>query len=317
MAKSPWFLSLCTEANLAKKRTGSSTLTARFTETVLGNPKSFTKRDLTPLQARYHDIHGDLRASAPYLSKPGSPSSAELSQPEPPSPGKPRVAFDRLPVADMEPRIKYWNEYDDGSDGGEPEDEYALYINPDDQGDFPGLAYVRAITTLPYEKAKQWFERRKSGEEARPLLSSAHARPTYSSWAIESEEEGYSSSDGIPQEGYSACCALPSTSEQKATRYREKMLSRGTVGCFLTSFVLLTIAGLLIWTGKRKLRVEVDAGVTLGVMVSLLCACTGLGMTLYRRDRLKTMYRVVFGGAFVASCLLNGVLLIMVLGSTP
>ncbi|KAM4065640.1 SPX domain-containing protein [Hirsutella rhossiliensis] len=300
-----------------RKWTGSSTLTSRFTETILGNPKSFTKRDFTPLQARYDDILGDLRASVPSFSKTSSPSSVELSQPEPPSPGNSRPAFGHLPAAEMEPRIKYWNEYDDGSDGGGPEDEYAIYINPDNEVDFPGLAYVRAITTLPYEKAKQWFERRKSSDETRPLLSSAYARPRCSSPTIESEEEGYSSSDAIPHEGYSTYCALPSTSEQKVTRYRERVLLRGTVGCFLTSFVLLVIAGVLICTGKRKLRVEVDAGVTLGVMVSLLCACCGLGMTLYRRDALRATYRLVVWGAFVASCLLNGMLLVMVLGSTP
>lgn len=216
----------------------------------------------------------------------------------------------------MEPRIKYWNEYDDGSDDGRAEDEYAIYIDPDHEADFPGLAYVRAITTLPYERAKQWFERRKSGDETRPLLSPAYARSRYSSPAIESEEEGYSSSDGIPQQGYSTYRALPSTSEQKLTRYREKVLLWGTVGCFSTSFVLLAVAAMLVCTGKRKLRVEVDVGVTLGVMVSLLCACMGLGMTLCRRDTLETMHRLLVWGTFVASCLLNGMLLVVVLGST-
>lgn len=99
-------------------------------------------------------------------------------------------------------------------------------------------------------------------------------------------------------------------------RYRERVLLRGSAGCLVASFFLLGVAGTLMATGRRRLRVEVDAGVTVGVMASL-CACAGLGMTLYRRDALPLTHRLAVWGAFAASCLLNGMLLVLVVGSTP
>lgn len=138
-----------------RKWTGSTALTSRFNGDVLGNPKSFIRRDLTPLQARHDDILADLRAAAPQLSEPSSPSSYERSLPEPPSLSRPRVSFAPLPL----PPVKYWNEYDDGSEAGGPDDDYAIYVNPDEQPDFPGPACVRAMVAVPYEKARQWLHR--------------------------------------------------------------------------------------------------------------------------------------------------------------
>ncbi|POR38637.1 Uncharacterized protein TPAR_01156, partial [Tolypocladium paradoxum] len=297
-----------------RKWTGSVTLTSRFNETILGDPRSFTRRDFTPLQARHDEILADLRAAAPQLSEPSSPSSD--GQPESSSPRRTRVDFEALPPVHTSSRVKYWNEYDDGSDAGSPEDDYAIYINPEEDTGFPGMAYVHAIVSLPLDKAKQWFGQRR-GREEQPLLSAENTSQGYSSTAVDSEEEGYASSDGYPFHGYAAHYALPSINEQKVARYREKVLLWATVGCFVASFVLQGIAGILISAGKRKLRVEVDAGVTVGVVVSLFCACTALGMTLYRRDPLTVTYRLMIWSTFVASCLLNGMLLVLVLGNTP
>ncbi|KAJ6436553.1 hypothetical protein O9K51_10920 [Purpureocillium lavendulum] len=253
-------------ADCFKKWTGSTTLTSRFNDIVLGNSKSFTRRDFSALQTRYDALLSELRSAAPVLSDPGSPSSDEQPLPEPPSPGTARVSFDPFPPTQMGPQVKYWNEYDDGSDAGGPEDDYAIYINPSEDTSFPGMAYVQAIVSMPSVKAKQWFRPRHRGEW-RPLLSSANTSQSYSSTAVDSEEEGYASSDGLPYQGYMTHYALPSVSEQRAMRYRERALLWGTVGSFIASFVLLGIAGILTSTGKRKLRVEVDAGVTVGIML--------------------------------------------------
>ncbi|KND89723.1 Uncharacterized protein TOPH_05766 [Tolypocladium ophioglossoides CBS 100239] len=300
-----------------RKWTGSITLSARFNESILGNPKSFTRRDFTPLQVRYDEILAGLRAAAPQLGEESSPSSDEQPLPESLSPRRTRVDFDALPPAhNMSSQVKYWNEYDDGSDAGGGEDDYAIYINPEADTGFPGMAYVHSIVSLLFEKARQWLWQRRDGEE-QPLLSAENTSQGYSSTAVDSEEEGYASSDGFPYRGYTAHYAFPSINEQKMARYREKVLLWATVGCFVASFVLLGIAGILISTGKRKLRVEVDVGVTVGVVASLFCACTALGMTLYRRDPLTLTYRLMIWSTFVASCLLNGMLLVLVLGSTP
>ncbi|OAA42150.1 spx [Metarhizium rileyi] len=306
-----------------KKWTGSTTLSARFNENILAEPKSFTKRTFEHLQSRHDEILTTLQAAMPHfsdLSSLGSDAQADF-EPAFPEFGQSRhVDFDPLPSAQMDSPVKYWNEYDDGSEAGGPEDEYAIYINPEDETGFPGLAYVNAMLSLPYEKAKQWFKPKRPSPETRPLLGSQRSRQGslgYASTVVntDSEEEEYASSDGYPYLGYAAHYALPSISEQRVQRYREKVLMWGTLGCFVVSFALLGIASVLILTGKRKLRVEVDAGVTVGVMVSLFCAGSGLGMTLYRRDPLPILYRLAVSSAFVTSCILNGMLLVLVLGN--
>lgn len=218
---------------------------------------------------------------------------------------------------------KYWNEYDDGSEAGDAEDGYAIYINPDDSSGFPGMGYVNAIVTMPYEKIRGWF-RLKDQRESRPLLGDDH--PSYGGYGGYSsaghtdsdEEAGYSSSDGIPTEGYATHYAsLPSINEQQVRQYRERVLFWGTLASFAASYILMGVAAILISTGKRKLRIEVDVGVTVGVMMSLFCSCAGLGMTLYRRDNLSLAMRLLVWLSFTASCLINGMLLILVVGNTP
>lgn len=102
-----------------------------------------------------------------------------------------------------------------------------------------------------------------------------------------------------------------------ANSYHENVFFWGTIGCFIASFVLLAITGLLIFTGKHKLRAEVDAGVTVGVVASLFSSGSALGMALYRRDLLSLSYRLMVWCTFIASWLLNGKLLVLVVGNAP
>lgn len=285
--------------------------------------KSFTRRDFTPLQARYDGLLAKVRALAPPSSEPSSLVSNNSRLPAP------RTA--RRPVADHSslssrpiPPAKYWNEYDDGSDTGPVDDGYAIYIDPDSDPGFPGLAYAHAILAMPYKTASRWFGSRTTAER-QPLLSDDRHRtrtrsrlhPPCASSGLDSDEEACSSSDGLPSDGYATHYALPSLNDQRALRYRERVLFWGTTACFAASFSLLAIAAILLSAGKRRFRVEVDAGVSVGVMFSLFSACTGLGMSLNRRDDLPLSYRLLVGAAFVTSCLLNGVLLVIVLGNAP
>lgn len=179
---------------------------------------------------------------------------------------------------------------------------------------------------MPFEKAKQWF-RIRDNPERRPLLdndsgvarANGGPRNGYASTSAntDSEEEGYASSSEFPSQGYVGLYAFPSIAEQKVVRYRERALFLGTIGCFVASFILLAIAGILISTGRHKLRVEVDAGVTVGVVVSLFGACMALGMTLYRQNPLSVMHRLLVWTAFITSCILNGMLLVLVVGNSP
>lgn len=257
----------------------------------------------------------------------GSPSSDDHTSAFDSRPSSSRQGVEQRDFAQARPsplrtntQTKYWNEYDDGSEAGGPEDEYAIYIDPDDETIFPGLGYIQAILSLPLEKAKQWFRLGGHDAERDPLIPDGRSRRGgYASTAInsDSEEEGYASSADLPARGFAAHYAFPSIGDQKMLQYREHVLFWATLGTFLVSFLILAISGVLIITGRHKLRVEVDAAVTVGVLMSLLCSCMGLALTMYRRAPLSLLYRLVVWATFVASCMLNGMLLVLVVGNAP
>jgi hypothetical protein len=180
------------------------------------------------------------------------------------------------------------------------------------------------MISFPFEKAKEWLGKPQAAER-QPLFSSFSSGDSInqgygSTTAVHTdseEEDAYASSDGFPARGYATHYAMPSVNAQQLRRYRERVLFWGTIGCFGATFIFLGIAGILISTGRHKLRVEVDAGATVGAVVSLFCACSGLGMTLYREDELSLSYRLAVWAIFIASCLLNGMLLILILGNAP
>lgn len=327
----------------SQKWTGSPTLGARFRDNVLGHPKSFTRRDFSQLQAQYDDVLNTLRTTQTSFSEPSSPSCDEHPTPTPAPPRRRSGAeedqlFTPLPPPQQAQRQHYWNEYDDGSEAG-GEDGYAIYINPDDySGGFPGLQSLQTALATPLEKLRVWFGR-PPNPERQPLLPTTNGDGTAAAAAIggppllvgysttipaaaatattETDEDCSSSDELFPAMGYRAhyAATFPSVGEQRMTRYRERVLFAGTLGCFAASFLLLGIAALLIVTGRHKLRAEVDAGATLGAVASLCCACVALGMTMYRRDPLSAMHRTAVGVTFLTSCLLNGMVLVLVVGS--
>ncbi|QPC68495.1 hypothetical protein HYE67_010726 [Fusarium culmorum] len=314
-----------------KKWTGSTTLATRLYENILSDPKSFTRRDFSSLQQRYDDITCTLNAAAPVLSEPSSPESASHSYRRQSLSGsinsahrhcanRSQPTFEFLPPAQIEEPVKYWNEYDNGSECADDDGAYAIYINPGESTNFPGFDYLHGIFTAPLNKAKGWFKHSKPGER-QSLLGANHSSYQYSSTVFNSsesdEEAGYASSDGFPASGYATHYALPSLSQQQAHLYREKTLFWGTVGSFAVSFLLILVAGTLISTGRHKLHAEVDAGVTVGVVASLFTSCSALGMTLYRHDQLSLPHLMAVWTTFIASCILNGMLLILVVGNSP
>ncbi|KAF5673306.1 hypothetical protein FHETE_3430 [Fusarium heterosporum] len=316
-----------------KKWTGSTTLGTRLYENILSDPKSFTRHDFSSLQQRYDDITCNLNAAAPVLSEPSSPESPALAHSyrrqslsgsllsaNRHSVSHHQPAFDFLPPPQIEEPVKYWNEYDDGSECAGDDNGYAIYINPDEDMNFPGIDYLQGVFRGPLNKMKGWLKQNKSGER-QPLLKADRSPYQYSSTTFNSsesdEEAGYASSDGFPTTGYATHYALPSLSHQQAHLYREKTLFWGTVGSFIISFLLLLVSGTLIFTGRHKLRAEVDAGVTVGVVASLFTSCSALGMTLYRNDNLSLPHLLAVWATFIASCTLNGMLLILVVGNSP
>ncbi|KAK0708376.1 hypothetical protein B0H67DRAFT_648448 [Lasiosphaeris hirsuta] len=255
------------------------------------------------------------------------------------------------------PHAGYWNEYDCGSEADDAEQNsdsrYAIYINPDDAG-FPGIAAIASFFTAPVRKVNEWMKVRSpsdldhnnqaEADENGPLLPSLSISPygtarvnadyfaqTLGAGAgseTEADDDlnqpsrrgsyGYESSNEEFPTGYKAhYAALPSVQAQSLALYRERVLFWGTWWCFLASYLLMGIAALLIMTGRHKLRLEVDAGVTLGIMTSLGAACAALGMSFSRQDVLGCGAKLAVWTAFMTVCVLNGILLVLVVGNAP
>jgi len=110
---------------------------------------------------------------------------------------------------------------------------------------------------------------------------------------------------------------LPSIEEQRVmATYRDHVLLWGTLVGYMVSFALMAIATVLVVTGRHRMRLEVDAGVTLGIMASLGAACASLCMAC-SRNAVSWATKISVGVAFVVACVGNGVLLVWVVGNAP
>ncbi|KAL2073753.1 hypothetical protein VTL71DRAFT_11079 [Oculimacula yallundae] len=290
-----------------KKWTGSRALGERFNDEVLGNPKSFVRRDFSTLMSQYQDLSVNLRSSTPADSGPPSSSSSRRPSRQPSTPPTRYI------------QQSYWNEYDDGSEGGEDE-PFTIYVNP--EGDsFPGskaIEYVFSKVKRPVESVRAWFSPGTSPSERHSLLASQQHDGYFSEHqsAIDTdlEDEAYASSNNEFPAGYMAHYAtFPSVNDQKFSRHREMLLFRGMAGAFAGSMMLIAITAILISTGRHKLRAEVDAGAIAGCIASLFFALAGMTAALCRKETLSWLHRSCVGVTFVALLALNMMLLFLVL----
>lgn len=375
-----------------RKWTGSSALGARFRESILSHPKSFTRRDFSQLQTQYDDLLRTLHAALP-ANPPGgiAPPDAE-SQPSPPPSTQLSPSDTIVAQESQQPAVGYWNEYECGSEAGDfdrnADAEYAIYIDPNEDAGFPGMKALGVFLANPMHKLTAWISLRAKpanpvadAERDRLIPGHPDATPygttrsppglsyfssppggtntTATAAGTETDFEddgssyrhpshrhsrrgsgtfsrGYTSSSDDQQflfpSGYSThravppcsgdgdgdgeeAWALPSIADQRVARYRERVLRWATWGCFGTAFVLTGIAAVLITAGRHKMRLEVDAAVTVGIMVSLGLACAGLCMTGSRTDKVGLLGRLTVWIAFAAVCVMDGVLLVLVMGN--
>lgn len=290
---------------IIQKWTGSRSLGEKFNGEILGDPKSFTKRDLSPLLNEYTDLLTTIRAASSDVSEVSTPRISLRR-------GSTQIQAEILPQS-------YWNEYDNGSEAGD--EPYIIYCNPDDEHTFPGakaVTFVLEKAKGPVESVKRWFgpPNLPKKPERQPLLGNSSMSGYFPDVDTEADDEAYASSTDFPS-GYSTHYAtFPSVSEQRMSKYRERLLFLSTLGTFAASLVLLMIAGILVATGKHRLRIEVDAGVIVGVVSSLFFAALGFGLMLYRKDSLGWLHQICVGITFAVVCVLNGVLLVVVVGNT-
>lgn len=320
---------------------GSTSLSSRFKDNVLDNPKSFTNSNFAPLHLQYQELRTILEAAAP----------VDANLLEPPLPTESRDQSGRRihtrssdsrrssqSTAHPTPRA-YWNEYEDGSEAGDQDDAYVIYIDPNAHNEIPGLAYVRSMLGAPVDRVRHWLHSQKSKDipatspsETQSLLSggrhhggttdyfSIHGRPDHEA---RTEDEYLSSEEGESSHhsrslGFLSSYSYSSSSsvDLKVGRYQDRVMARSTVLAFVAALVLLGVSGLLVMTGRRRLRLEVDAGATVGSVASLFCACVGLGATFYRHSPAGYIYTLAVWAVFIAICALNGILLVIVVGSS-
>jgi hypothetical protein len=331
-----------------KKWTGSTTLGGRFKENVLDNPKSFTHSDFEPLQLQYRELRTALEVASPVrtvISESPLPTESRDQFGHQIRRGSRRSSHS---ITATTPPT-YWNEYEHGSEADDQDDAYVIYIDPDADDRFPGLAYMKNVFGAPVDHVRHWLQSQKSKgaaaaspSETQSLLGRRYSRaatppadyfttggqhtaapmtyhePTTEDEYVSSDEGETYHSRGLcffPAHSYSSSSSLVGV-EAKMGRYYDKALTTRIMLAFIVAFVLLGVSCLLVVTGRRRLRLEVDAGATVGSVASLFCACMGIGGMLYRQYPAGYLYSLAVWGAFVIVCVLNGILLVLIASSS-
>ncbi|KAJ1326535.1 xenotropic and polytropic retrovirus receptor 1 [Microdochium nivale] len=318
-----------------RKWTGSTSLNSHFRQNILSSPKSFTQRDMHPLQLEQQELLLVIKNAPQVLVS--APNRQSVYDPRNPSrPAWHDQSQFRTPSSDSRGSrheapptpTTYWNEYDFGSEAGDRRDEdaFAIYVDPD-QSDFPDFSNIKQAISAPFEKFREWLK--PSHEimvETRPLLGgeespvdyfTARHRPT----AIihtdtEATEDEYVSSDeqSVEHEVDPRYMSFAKLEAQRFDDYRESMMARTSAGAFAAAFALLIFSCVLVATAGPGFSLQLGAGVTTSSVASLFCACMGLGAMFGRDDKVTWMHCFTLWAAFGAVSLLNGFLLVVVVG---
>lgn len=311
---------------LAQKWTGSASLGECFKFEVLDNPKSFTHTDFSDLKSQYEYLLGDLRAITSQVSTAATPTPVDGYNPTI-SRRSSLVVNEGLGLAEQQDGSNttqqngYWNEYEHGSEVGDFNDDYVIWVsNGDDDSLIP--EQLKAAVIKPFNAIKSLFSRRRAPDDEEcvrsPLLRGYPSSLSYDTTLAvtpsqEPEEEDESTSEDEFPNGYETHFAsLPSINEQKIERYRNDAQFRGTIGLFVISAIMLLVASILVSTGRHKMMAEVNAGVTIGVAAALACTFIGLAMFLLRTDKGSAIESFLVWAWFMLLCVGSGALLVQV-----
>ena len=204
---------------------------------------------------------------------------------------------------------RYWNEFDDGSEGSQDE-AYTIFVDPNASHGIPGVAAVSRLfnslssrVKVAEEKMLYWLRsspKARHGEQ-RPLMHGECSPST-----ADSDQSEIDSSNRVAKRHYSTFRAL---SQPPAVRARESLLFRSCLASFASSFILLVVAAILITTGRRKAANTVDVGVIIGVVSSLVFAVMGVGSMVRRKDDVGWVHRSIVFLIFVCVLLASSILL--------
>lgn len=226
----------------------------------------------------------------------------------------------RLQQISKSKQQRYWNEFDDGSEGSADE-AYTIFVDPNASYSLPGAdamskIYTSFTTTLKAtkENVSSWLTSSSNGnkEERQPIISGINGTHTPS---VDDSDDEASPGQRSPslQRHYST---FPPRSQPRAIQAREDLLFRACLACFCGSFVLLIVAAILETTGRRKAETTVDAGVIIGVAASLVFAIIGVGSMVGRKDDVGWVHRASVFVIFICVALGCGGLLAGLGGST-
>ncbi|ERF75154.1 hypothetical protein EPUS_06194 [Endocarpon pusillum Z07020] len=238
-----------------------------------------------------------------------------------------------------QPIRRYWNEFDDGDEALEDQ-TYAIYVNPDEHVSFPGAETVskafssmyqsvgrtkgRIMSWLPMQFRKHDGDGDGDGdgdvEEGvrRPLLGTRNKD-------VDSDNDDSSDSDqSVPAAKASKTlrstfCAtgpgarrtlrLPlrhTTQRQPVRASHEGALFRTYIGCFAIALVLLIMSAIMDATGRHKAKMQVEAGIIVGVVAALGLAIIAISLMMSREEKLSRLHRLLGGSAFLVICAGSG-----------
>lgn len=274
--------------------------------------------------------------SVPHSTKsspPTSPLTSTRGTTEIPHPPKRKLR--RKPYQERKPVQRYWNEFDDGDEGREDQ-VYAIYVNPDEPTTFPGVETMSKAFSSMYQSLGRaahgmasWLPMQSRDHD----VEQAVRRPLLGVRTRDADGENDDSSD-------TGSSLSPSTSAKKQrsrlfstgpdarrasgmnshhiAQYQhvhpslENTLFRTYAGCYAIAFILLIISTILQTAGRHRAKVEVDAGVIVGVVAALGSAIVGISLMISREERLSWLHRAVGGIAFLVVCIGSGWLLAVV-----
>lgn len=237
---------------------------------------------------------------------------------------------------------RYWNEFDDGDEV--PEDQvYAIYVHPDEQTAFPGAETVSKAFSAMYQslgrtkrRVVSWLPMQFHGHDRDHDAEEGVRRPLLGVRSRDVDDDNDDSSDtepSIPCAKFSkkrCSTGHPSTSDIRRTSLpqshhtfkrqpvrssHENALYRTYVGCYAISIILLIMSAIMKASGRHKAKVQVDAGIIVGVIAALASAIVAVSLMVSREERLSWLHRGLGSTAFLVVCVGSGWLLAVVGGS--
>ena len=210
---------------------------------------------------------------------------------------------------------RYWNEFDDGSEG-ERDEPYTIFVDPTSPGAFPGAATVSHFATSISISAKTSWKKTKTylahqrdenaGPHERSPLINDDLSPT-SPTLEDSSDSDNETSAVVKNRSYST---MGPYNRHQARYARESVLSRCSIGCFVSSFVFVIVAAILVGTGRRKAALEVNIGVVVCVAASAVSTIIGVGCTISRHDTLSWVHRSIMGSTLVLVIVANAAVVV-------